>query len=270
MLASACSDDDDNSINMAEEVAASYEGYTTAQFSYSPTPIITNGEKITITSNQDETINLVMTSEQWGTTTIPNTMVTTDTNGKYKLAGEGISLLGMHGGTPKEYACLLEGTISTDKTEAVLTFTLPAVMGGTTIVFSLGNAPANIYLSGSYAGYSSAVFPYSANPMITSDEKITISANEDETIKIVFVSSQWGTTTISNATIKTEIDGSFTLSGEGISLMAMAGSEAKEYACQLSGIITKDKSTSDLIFKLSIMGGTTITFHMGDAPTSEE
>ena len=269
LITSSCSDDNDADLNMAVEIASNYEGYTSGVFTYSPTPIVTNGEKISITANEDKTVNVIMTSNQWGTTTITNAIVSVGTNNSYIVAGEGTSTISMHGGTPSKYACVLTGAISADRKRAELTFTLPAVMGGTTIAFNLGSAPANLYIAGNFSGYSSAVFAYSPTPIVTEKESLTISANDDETVHVVFESNQWGTTTITNAEITTEENGSFSLSGTGISLMGMHGSEAKEYACQFTGIITADKSGADMSFILSVMGGTTITFHVGKAPQTE-
>lgn len=46
------------------------------------------------------------------------------------------------GTNAKEYDCTLSGTLSADKTTYSVTFNLPAVMGGLTIAFAEGEAPA--------------------------------------------------------------------------------------------------------------------------------
>lgn len=119
-----------------------YTGYTSAAFSYSPTPTVTEGEKVTITANEDGTVNVVLVSGAWGTTTVSNATATVAEDGTYSLAGSGISVIeSSHTGTTNNYECTLTGTTTVDKENVEMTFTL-SIMGGTTITFHEGDAPA--------------------------------------------------------------------------------------------------------------------------------
>ncbi len=141
LCATSCSDDDDDVVNLSTLLAGSYSGYTSAAFVYSSTPIVTNGESVTMTANNDGTVNVSYTSGTWGTTTISGATVTASTSG-YTLSGSGTAAMTSHStGTTASYECNVEGTISADKEDAELVFTLPSVMGGTTITFSTGDAP---------------------------------------------------------------------------------------------------------------------------------
>ncbi len=268
LCATSCSDDDDDVVNPSTLVAGTYAGYTSAAFIYSSTPIVTNGESVTMTANNDGTLSVSYTSGTWGATTISDATVTASASG-YTISGTGTAAMTSHStGTTSSYECNLTGTISTDKSDAELVFTLPSVMGGTTITFRLGSAPANEYVAGTYSGYTSAAFVYSSTPIVTDDESVTITANDDGTVSLSYASDTWGTTTISAATV-TETTSGYTISGSGTAAMTShsTGTTAS-YECNVEGTISADKADAELVFTLpSVMGGTTITFSTGDAPT---
>ncbi len=239
-----------------------YAGYTSAVFAYSSTPMVTADETVSVTANENGTVNVVLASSTWGESTISNIAVEVK-DGVYTLKGEGTAAMSMGGGTPKEYPCTLEGTVSGDKEDVEMAFTL-SIMGGTTITFHQGDAPAAALLAGSYKGYTSAVFAYSPTPMVTADETMSVTANEDGTLNVILDSSAWGKSTISNVSAVKE-NGVYTLKGEGVSVMSMGGGTPKEYPCTLEGTVSGDKEDVEMAFTLSIMGGTTITFRQGDA-----
>ncbi|MDE6355269.1 MAG: calycin-like domain-containing protein [Prevotella sp.] len=124
-------------------------------------------------------------------------------------------------------------------------------------------------MEGSYAGWTSASFAYSPDPMVADGEKIDITVNEDGTADITLTSSQWGTMTIPSAAVKEE-NGAFALSGEGTAVLGMAGKEPKEYACIMAGTFAGDFKSCTVVFTLpAVMGGLNITFSNGNAPTAE-
>ncbi len=386
----SCSNDDEV-VNPSNLIAGSYTGYTSASFSYSPTPIVNDGEKLVLTPNTDGTASMTFTSNQWGTTTATALTVATATDGSYAFSGTGTAVISGHEGTSSSYTGTISGTISSDKSSVNMTMTFE-FMGGTTITFKTGDAPAYLAVSGSYTthsiasvmgynmtnngetitltpdtdnetailsykgvwgegattsltinetangyelngegsiaasmagtnkagnydfsvagtvsndgnldltftialgamgnvtvkvgdgyapaadflpgfynGYTSAAFSYSPDQIVTDDETVTITANENGTLTLVIASQTWGTTTVNNLAVEIDDDGNYTLSGEGTSLMSMSG-PAKEYACQLTGTVTADKETSEFVIMLQIMGGTTITFNLGNAPATE-
>lgn len=49
--------------------------------------------------------------------------------------------MGMGGQAPKDYECIFQGKISKDGKTYGLSFTMPAVMGGTTVTLKNGTAP---------------------------------------------------------------------------------------------------------------------------------
>lgn len=273
--ASSCSSNDDEPSTKADYTTLSgdYKGWTSAAFQYSPTPTVTPDETVNLAVTADGKATVTYNSDTWGKTTISGATVTIN-NGEYQISGTGKSTIQSMGSQEtKDYDCNFTGTISSDKKTVSFVFTLPGVMGGTTITFALGDAPAAKVITGSYKGYSSGVFKYSPTPIVVNGEKIAITENEDGTVKVVFTSNaesenNWGTTTIPNATVTLDGD-NYKIAGEGESLIGMHGAEAKEYKCVLSGTISKDKETVSLVFTLpGVMGGTTITFALGDAPTT--
>lgn len=135
-----------------------------------------------------------------------------------------------------------------------------------------GTAPAGYAwadMAGSYAGWTSASFAYSPDPMVADGEKLDITVNEDGTADITLTSSQWGGMTVSSATVR-EADGTFALNGEGTAVLGMAGREPKEYACIVSGTFARDLKSCAVVFTLpAVMGGLNITFTNGSAPGAE-
>lgn len=141
-----------------------------------------------------------------------------------------------------------------------------------TVVDGNGTAPAGYAwadMAGSYAGWTSASFAYSPDPMVTDGEKLDITVNGDGTADITLTSSQWGGMTVSSATVR-EADGTFALNGEGTAVLGMAGREPKEYACIVSGTFARDFKSCAVVFTLpAVMGGLNITFTNGSAPGAE-
>ena len=135
----SCSNDDDKTPSW-HSLAGEYTGWTSGQFKYSSTPIVTDNEKLTIAVS-DSKMSMQLASSQWGTATISDVTIA-EQSGEYKLSGTGSATLGMAGSQAKQYDCNMEGTVSKDKKTVSVTLTYPAVMGGTTVVFAQGKAPS--------------------------------------------------------------------------------------------------------------------------------
>jgi hypothetical protein len=134
----SCSDDDDevNPVENAVNVLpGTYEGYTVANATYFQN-MVAEDQKVSIAKNADATYTVTYTSDTWGTFTI-SPVVATYVSGKYVLAGEGSTQMGMNGNV-KEYACTLTGEVDVEKTAPSFLFTVPSVMGGMTIQFYPG------------------------------------------------------------------------------------------------------------------------------------
>lgn len=265
----SCSSDDDDETPAAQVVAGSYSGYSSASFQYSSTAMYYNGETVAIAANNDGTVNVTFTSVTWGTTTISNASVA-QSGSNYTIAGTGTTSITGHGGSSSSYDCTLAGTISSDKKTYSLAFTMN-FMGGTTVTFINGEASAAQILQGSLSGTNTMVMKYMPNGVDYADQTTTITANEDGTINITakFVTTdeetgtqtEAGNITLENVTVKEDGD-NYTFAVEGATYnMGMSGT-LSEYACDVTGAISKDKSTFSIVYSLpAVMGGTTITFH---------
>jgi len=250
----------------AKYIAGSYDGWVKMVMAYAPDGINYDGQSITITANEDGTVNVVYSSTDLGDATISNVAVTKDGD-SYKLEGEGTMLMGMSE-KKSEYACQLSGTISADKETYSIVLTLPSVMQGTTITFTNGDIPVAQNIAGSYDGWVKMVMAYAPDGINYDGQSITITANEDGTVNVVYSSTDLGEATISNVAVTKDGD-SYKLAGEGTMLMGMSEKKS-DYACQLSGTISADKETYSIVLTLpSVMGGTTITFANGSAPAAE-
>ena len=143
----SCSDDDDNTTaettttegviekTAAESVAGTYVGGTYANCKYFQNYQPTENDTVFVKATQGaEAATLSYTSKTWGAFTFDAIKVTKQNDGSYTLAGEGKTLMPSMKGEPKEYAASFNGTVSGDK--LVATFDVPAVMGGTTVLFN--------------------------------------------------------------------------------------------------------------------------------------
>jgi hypothetical protein len=119
-----------------------------------------------------------------------------------------------------------------------------------------------------YNGYTEAKSTYFSG--MTSDaQTVNIVAVSADKVNISYTSDTWGTFTINNATV-TKTDNGYSISGEGVTAMAHAGQEAKEYACSFNGTVEAD-GTPEFVFSVpSVMGGLTITLYPGNAPSTED
>lgn len=158
---SSCSNDDDhdsgkgNETPAVNDIAGTYKGYSDGTCKYFSSQI-GQDESVVITANADGTADLTYNTTTWSSTTIKNVVVKKDANG-YSLTGSGKYSMGM-GGSSSEYDCTLTGTISTDKQTYSVAFNLPAVMGGLTITFQNGEAPAAKVIAGTYDGWAKFAF----------------------------------------------------------------------------------------------------------------
>jgi hypothetical protein len=119
-----------------------------------------------------------------------------------------------------------------------------------------------------YTGYTEAKSTY-FNGMMSDDQTVSIVAVSADKVNISYTSDTWGSFTINNATV-TKTDNGYSIVGEGVTAMAHAGQEAKEYACSFSGTVATD-GTPEFVFSVpSVMGGLTITLYPGNAPTTED
>lgn len=180
----ACSDDDNNdqSVNLAREVAGTYNGYTSAKFSYSPNPTVTPKEKVVIADKGDSKVDLTLASTTWGEFKLTDVAVKKDGNA-YKMEGTGKASLQMSGHASGEYDFTLTGSVEQGKKNSSFVVSL-TIMGGTTITFIEGDAPVNQIVAGSYTG-TTVLFVSGKEQGSEENKNVAVTSEDDGTVKIV-------------------------------------------------------------------------------------
>lgn len=258
----ACDKDENGSKTV--DFAGSYNGYTLASCNYFQN-MISADETVVITENTDGTATVSFTSATWGTFTITDAQASISGN-VCSLSGSGQTQMGM-GGSTSAYDCTFTAEIKS-QTDARMEFSIPAVMGGMTLTFQTGDAPADLLLAGTYEGYTDADCAMFQN-RYTDGESVKLTANGDGSVKVVFESASWGTFTVESATATKEGE-EYVFTGSGSVAMGM-GESTSNYDFTLSGRTNAAKDDFSIAFNVpAVMGGLTITLLPGTAPATEE
>lgn len=258
----ACDKEDSGSKTV--DFAGSYKGYTLASCNYFQN-MISADETVVITKNTDGSASVSFTSATWGTFTITDAQASISGN-VCSLSGSGQTQMGM-GGSTSAYDCTFTAEIKS-QTDARMEFSIPAVMGGMTLTFQTGDAPADLLLAGTYEGYTDADCSYFQN-RYTDGERVKLTANGDGSVKVVFESASWGTFTVESATVTREGE-EYVFTGSGSVAMGM-GDSTSNYDFTLSGRSNAAKDDFSIAFNVpAVMGGLTITLLPGTAPATEE
>lgn len=258
----ACDKDENGSETV--DFAGSYNGYTLASCNYFQN-MISADETVVITENTDGTASVSFTSATWGEFTITDAQASVSGD-ICSLSGSGQTQMGM-GGSTSAYDCTFTAEIKS-QTDARMEFSIPSVMGGMTLTFQTGDAPADLLLAGTYEGYTDADCAMFQD-RYTDGESVKLTANGDGTLKIVFESASWGTFTVESATATKEGE-EYVFTGSGSVAMGMGGSTSN-YDFTLSGRSNAAKDDFSIAFNVpAVMGGLTITLLPGTAPTTEE
>lgn len=246
------------------DFAGNYDGYTLASCDYFQN-MISPDETVVITKNTDGSASVSFTSATWGTFTITDAQASISGN-VCSLSGSGQTQMGM-GGSTSAYDCTFTAEIKS-QTDARMEFSIPAVMGGMTLTFQTGDAPADLLLAGTYEGYTDADCSYFQD-RYTDDENVKLTANGDGSVKVVFESASWGTFTVESATATKEGE-EYVFTGSGSVAMGM-GESTSNYDFTLSGRSNAAKDDFSIAFNVpAVMGGLTITLLPGTAPATEE
>lgn len=258
----ACDKDENGSKTV--DFAGSYNGYTLASCNYFQN-MISADETVVLTKNTDGTASVSFTSATWGEFTITDAQATV--NGDLcTLSGSGQTQMGMNGNT-STYDCTFTAEIKS-QTDARMEFSIPAVMGGMTLTFQTGDAPADLLLAGTYEGYTDADCAMFQD-RYTDGESVKLTANGDGSVKVVFESASWGTFTVESATATKEGE-EYVFTGSGSVAMGM-GESTSNYDFTLSGRTNAAKDDFSIAFNVpAVMGGLTITLLPGTAPATEE
>lgn len=258
----ACDKDENGSKTV--DFAGSYKGYTLASCNYFQN-MISADETVVLTKNTDGTASVSFTSATWGTFTITDAQASISGN-VCSLSGSGQTQMGM-GGSTSAYDCTFTAEIKS-QTDARMEFSIPAVMGGMTLTFQTGDAPADLLLAGTYEGYTDADCAMFQD-RYTDGESVKLTANGDGNVKVVFESASWGTFTVESATATKEGE-EYVFTGSGSVAMGM-GDSTSNYDFTLSGRTNAAKDDFSIAFNVpAVMGGLTVTLLPGTAPTTEE
>lgn len=258
----ACDKDENGSKTV--DFAGSYNGYTLASCNYFQN-MISADETVVLTKNTDGTASVSFTSATWGEFTVTDAQASISGN-VCSLSGSGQTQMGM-GGSTSAYDCTFTAEIKS-QTDARMEFSIPAVMGGMTLTFQTGDAPADLLLAGTYEGYTDADCAMFQD-RYTDGESVKLTANGDGNVKVVFESASWGTFTVESATATKEGE-EYVFTGSGSVAMGM-GDSTSNYDFTLSGRTNAAKDDFSIAFNVpAVMGGLTVTLLPGTAPTTEE
>ncbi len=258
----ACDKDENGSKTV--DFAGRYNGYTLASCNYFQN-MISADETVVLTKNTDGTASVSFTSATWGTFTITDAQASVSGD-LCTLSGSGQTQMGM-GGSTSAYDCTFTAEIRSQD-DARMEFSIPAVMGGMTLTFQTGDAPADLLLAGTYEGYTDADCAMFQD-RYTDGESVKLTANGDGSVKVVFESASWGTFTVESATATKEGE-EYVFTGSGSVAMGM-GESTSNYDFTLSGRTNAAKDDFSIAFNVpAVMGGLTVTLLPGTAPATEE
>ncbi|MBQ6725111.1 MAG: hypothetical protein IJQ89_00890 [Bacteroidales bacterium] len=162
------------------KVVGTYEGYTLASSAYFQNNF-TADESVTIAKSGDKTVDITFASGTWGTTTVTNATVSAS-GSRYTVTGNGTCVMQGMGGE-RSYDCTLTADIASTA-DATVTVSLPAVMGGTNVVFKTGKASTGYYVADKYRGDIDVSVNGSSQLTIT-DTVMTLNAKEGDMVDIV-------------------------------------------------------------------------------------
>ncbi len=261
----SCDDDDDDVTvdegTLAENVIGSYSGYTSTTFPYISYAMAYEGETVAITTADDSSVDVTLTSTTWGTYEISGAALSLS-NGVYTIAEtSGTGSMTGHSGSTSTYDVTMTGTV--EDGNVTLTVTIPTLMGGTTIVFRTGDAPAAALIAGSYSGTMGlTVSSIDCGDVTTS---VLIVADEDGnatltlgafTLEVAAMGStiELGDIAIEDVTVTDNGDGTYTLTSDSFTTTGVAYGDSSTVTVtgSLSGIMD---ANGDLSIDFSLVPG---------------
>lgn len=219
----SCSDDDDDTPDVADAIVGSHEGYASVGFTYISYLYSYTGETVTITKASATTVDVAYSNETWGDYSVEGATVTANSNGTYTLSGEGTAAIASaYHGTSSTYDCTLAATIASDGTITELTFTM-SFMGTTTVTFVEGEAPATFCVPGDYEGSMAmtvstidcGTVDMTAAIVAESEESVLVTLDAfDISVSTMHMDMSIGEIAISGVSVTDNGDGTYTLSNE--------------------------------------------------------
>ena len=176
---------DDNGTSSASvdvaRIEGTYEGYTLASSNYFHDNF-TADEQVTVVKASDNTVNLTLVSNTWGTSTIEGASVTAN-GSRYTLSVNGTCTMTGMGGAERTYDCSLTADIAS-LADATVTVSLPAVMGGSTVVFKTGKGSTGYYVADTYRG-DIDVSVNGSSQLSINDTVMKLTAEEGDKVSII-------------------------------------------------------------------------------------
>ncbi len=208
----SCSDDNDDT-NLAKEIAGIYNGYSVGECNMFSDYLLGNQSTVTITANENGTINLVYKSGS-GDFTLNNLKLSSKS-----FSGSGEVAMSMGGGTGSSYDYTLEGSVNESN---VLTLKanvdIPAPMGKMEIIFIQGESPITYNIAATYQYNSSlSISVMGSSYGSTNDCKAVIKRASDTTADITL--SGFANLTGGGGNMSL---GDFTINGVGVNVTAGA------------------------------------------------
>jgi len=166
------------------KIAGTYEGYSLASSAYFQNNF-TADESVTVAVSEAKsgnTVDITFASATWGTTSVAGATVAAN-GSRYTVSGTGTCLMAGMGGQERSYDCSLTADIAST-TDATVTVSLPAVMGGTNVVFKTGKASTGYYVADKYRG-DIDVSVSGSSQLTINDTVMTLNAKEGDKVDIV-------------------------------------------------------------------------------------
>ena len=171
---------DDNDINLAKEIAGTYNGYSVGECDLFSDYLLGDQSSATITGNEDGSINLVYKSGS-GDFRLNNLKLSSKS-----FSGSGEVVMSMGSGTGSSYNYTLEGSVNESKVLTLKTnVDIPTPMGEMEIVFMQGETPITYNIAATYQYNSSLSISVGDTSYGTTDEcKAVIKRVSDTTVDI--------------------------------------------------------------------------------------
>ena len=255
----SCSSDDDNAPDYAADITGDYACWASMNSGYFSNNISLD-QKVSVTKINESTVSVSYISASFGTFTIPEATVTSNGNA-YVISGAGTTEMGRDGNL-KEYPCTLSASINGNSQS--FEFSIPSVMGGSTITLTPGELPADKYcyvVAGSFSGKFTGTSQYFPEGMADDVEStVVVSAQSDGKVTVTCDSETWGKITVTDLVVTRDGD-KFSFSGQGKNEMpGMNGGATKEYVCDADCSEDVATGTNDFKFTMpAVMGGLTLT-----------
>lgn len=239
----------------------SYSVYEIADCAYFQNYGFALGNELSITPVAADTVTIAYNSPTWGEYKMDSTLVSL-ADGVLTFKGFGTVLMNGHGGPSEYYA---EDSLVLDGLKLSGAFSVPAVMGGTTVHVANIDIPYAFGAEGTYTVNEIADCAYFSDYGWAEAQTLSATAVAADSVKVDYVSPTWGTFSFPAVAVEyTEEEApTYSLKGEGnVSMPGMDGS-VREYYAEIDVQIV-DGALSGSLNVPGVMGGTKV--RLGDIP----